>query len=59
MDDQEPPGVCSMKRVINLLNVALLTMCGYVYGYHQGFTVEKPVDNSMAIRYALIQAMKE
>lgn len=48
-----------IKRAINLLNVALLAMCGYVYGYHQGFTAEKPVDNSMAIRYALIQAMKE
>jgi len=48
-----------MKRAINLLNVALLAMCGYVYGYHQGFTAEKPVDNSMAIRYAVIQAMNE
>lgn len=48
-----------MKRVINLLNVALLAMVCYVYGYHQGYTEEKVVDNQMAIRYALLQAMNE
>ena len=48
-----------VKRIVNLLNVALLAMCGYVYGYHPGFTAEKQVDNRMAIRYAVLQALNE
>mgnify|MGYP000055184762 CR=1 FL=1 len=48
-----------MKRAINLLNVGLLAMCGYVYGYHQGFTAEKPVDMQKEIDYAVYQAMLE
>ena len=53
------PGGCNMKRVINTLNICLLAMCGYVYGYHHGFTAEKPVDLQMQIRYAVAQAMIE
>jgi hypothetical protein len=34
-------------------------MCGYVYGYHQGYNEEKPVDMQMQIRYAVAQAMLE
>ena len=48
-----------MKRAINLLNVALLAMCGYVYGYHQGYNTEKPVDNQVAINYAVYKALTE
>jgi hypothetical protein len=48
-----------VKRVITLLNVALLAMCGYLVGYHQGYNTEKPVDMQMQIRYAVVQAMLE
>lgn len=48
-----------VKRVINLLNVALFGMVCYVYGNYQGQQVQKEVDNSMAIRYAVLQALNE
>jgi len=46
-----------MKRAINILNICLFAMCGYVYGYHAGFVAKKEVDRSMDIRYAIVQAM--
>jgi hypothetical protein len=48
-----------MKRVINLLNVALFGMVCYVYGNYQGHQEQKSVDNQMAIRYAVLQALNE
>ncbi len=46
-----------MKTVGMILNLVIFTMFGYVFGYHQGQSVEKEVDNSMAIRYAVLQAI--
>jgi hypothetical protein len=48
-----------MKRAINLLNVALFGMVCYVYGNYQGLQEQKSVDNQMAIRYAVLQALNE
>lgn len=41
------------------LNFALVGMVGYVWGQYDGLQMQKAVDNQMAIRYALIQAMNE
>jgi hypothetical protein len=54
-----PQGVRGMKRAINLLNVALFGMVCYVYGNYQGLQEQKSVDNQMAIRYAVLQALNE
>ena len=48
-----------MKRVINLLNVALLAMCGYVWGHYDGMNYNKEVDNRVAIQYAVYKAIAE
>lgn len=39
------------------LNFALVGMVGYVWGHYDGLQTQKEVDNRMAIRYALLQAM--
>ena len=41
------------------LNFALVGMVGYVWGTYDGLQMQKQVDNQMAIRYALLQAMNE
>ena len=41
------------------INFALVGMVGYVWGNYTGLQAHKTVDNQMAIRYALIQAMNE
>ena len=41
------------------INFALVGMVGYVWGNYAGLQQQKTVDNQMAIRYALIQAMNE
>ena len=41
------------------INFALVGMVGYVWGTYAGLQQQKQVDNQMAIRYALIQAMNE
>ena len=41
------------------LNFALVGMVGYVWGTYDGLQMQKEVDNQMAIRYALLQAMNE
>ena len=48
-----------MKRVITLLNVALLAMCGYVWGHYDGMNQKKEVDNRVAIQYAVYKAIAE
>ena len=46
-----------MKRVINLLNVGLLAMCAYIWGYHAG--MNQPRVDRGAIEEAVYLAMKE
>lgn len=41
------------------LNFVLVGMCGYVWGTYDGLQMQKEVDNRMAIRYAVLQAMNE
>ena len=41
------------------LNFALVGMVGYVWGQYDGLQMQKQVDNRMAIRYAVTQAMIE
>jgi hypothetical protein len=48
-----------MKRAINLLNVALLAMCGYIWGHYDGMNYKKEVDNRVAIQYAVYKAIAE
>ena len=46
-----------MKRAINLLNVCLLAMCAYVWGYHAG--MNQPRVDREAIEEAVYLAMIE
>jgi hypothetical protein len=41
------------------LNFALVGMVGYVWGHYDGLQEQKSVDNQMAIRYAVLQALNE
>ena len=41
------------------LNFALVGMVGYVWGTYDGLQQQKQVDNRMAIRYAVLQALNE
>lgn len=46
-----------IRKTVTVLNIALLGMVCYLYGNYQGQQVQKQVDNTMAIRYAVLQAM--
>jgi len=46
-----------IRTAVIVLNTALFTMCGYLYGYYQGSNL--PTVDKSAIDEAIFQAMME